>query len=429
MALAVAFGAAARSEPAMSSDGCELGAYRSSEGDIVAISTLTAGRTRYTLVDGRRGKLGDSDAIITCEGSRLQSRGRDGERWTKVALRLTPTQFISKGVTLKGLLIESAEAAAGGKPPLVVFAHGSENFGWLPGAQATPFLVAAQGVSAFIFDKHGTGSSGGTFHMNFRDLADDLVAASTEAKRVAAGRYGRLGLHGGSQGGWTAPLAVDRSGADFMIVSYGGVFSPAEEDSEQVLLELRAAGFGDDVLAKAREVTKATGKVVASEYRSGFEELARVKAAYGREPWFDRIVGEYSGGVLGATESELRARSNGSRIDWEHDSVTVLRENLHVPTLWVLAEQDRESPGRLTEDRLELLIREGKPISVALFPDTDHGMVEFTTAPDGTRRSTRVTDGYYRLLADWIRGEVKPPYGRARFWGRPVHSSSTASAN
>jgi hypothetical protein len=47
------------------------------------------------------------------------------------------------------------------------------------------------------------------------------------------------------------------------------------------------------------------------------------------------------------------------------------------------------------------------------FPNTDHGMYEFTQAADGTRTSTRVTDGYYRLLADWIKGETHPPYGAA----------------
>jgi dienelactone hydrolase len=299
-------------------------------------------------------------------------------------------------------------------------AHGSENFGWLPGTQATPFLVAAQGVSTFIFDKRGTGGSSGTFHMNFRDLAVDLVAASSEAKRLAQGRYSRFGLHGGSQGGWTVPLAAKQAGADFVVVSFGGVFSPEEEDSEQVLDELRSAGFGADVLAKAQEVTKATGEVVASQYQRGYEELARIKAQYGGEPWFRRMRGEYTGGVLSASEPDLRRRVNSDRIDWRHDSVAVIRENLTVPTLWILAAEDREAPGRLTEERLEMLIGEGKPITVAVFPDTDHGMVEFTTSGDGTRKVIRVTDGYHRLLADWMRGSSNPPYGRARFLGTPA---------
>ena len=56
---------------------------------------------------------------------------------------------------------------------------------------------------------------------------------------------------------------------------------------------------------------------------------------------------------------------------------------------------------------------EGRDVDVYLFPDTDHGMIEFTTEPDGTRRITRITDGYFRLLGDWIKGSLHGQYGRA----------------
>lgn len=35
------------------------------------------------------------------------------------------------------------------------------------------------------------------------------------------------------------------------------------------------------------------------------------------------------------------------------------------------------------------------------------------TAADGTRSVTRITDGYLKLLGDWIRGDVRGTYGRA----------------
>lgn len=44
-------------------------------------------------------------------------------------------------------------------------------------------------------------------------------------------------------------------------------------------------------------------------------------------------------------------------------------------------------------------------------------MMEFTTRPDGSRAITRMTDGYLRLLGDWIRRDLHPPYGR----GNPVN--------
>ena len=60
------------------------------------------------------------------------------------------------------------------------------------------------------------------------------------------------------------------------------------------------------------------------------------------------------------------------------------------------------------------LMRAGKPIDVYLFPDTDHGMVEFITNADGSRTVTRITEGYLRLVGDWIHGRVAGAYGRGQ---------------
>jgi hypothetical protein len=38
-------------------------------------------------------------------------------------------------------------------------------------------------------------------------------------------------------------------------------------------------------------------------------------------------------------------------------------------------------------------------------------MYEFVQKPDGSRKVTRITNDYFRLLADWIRQQDKPPYG------------------
>jgi hypothetical protein len=77
----------------------------------------------------------------------------------------------------------------------------------------------------------------------------------------------------------------------------------------------------------------------------------------------------------------------------------------------VLAGDDREAPGSVTRERLVALKHAGKPIDLYVFPHTDHGMYEFVQNPDGSRRVTRITEGYFRLLADWIRQQDAPPYG------------------
>jgi dienelactone hydrolase len=283
-------------------------------------------------------------------------------------------------------------------------------------ASAIPYLLAAQGLAVFAYDKRGTGHSEGFYTQNFELLADDAAAAGREARERAAGRFTRFGYAGFSQGGWVAPMAAQRGGADFVVVGFGLVLTPLEEDQEQVQSELREAGYGAPVLAAAREVTDATGAIMASGFRSGFDRLAALRRRYAPQPWFGRMRGEFTGEMLRNDEATLR-RIGKPLLDpldviWRHDGQAVLKQLPRTPVLWVIAGADREAPPDVTRERLLGLRRAGQPIDLFMFPDTDHGMLEFTESADGQRRFTRVTEGYYRLLGDWVHGRLAPPYGR-----------------
>jgi pimeloyl-ACP methyl ester carboxylesterase len=368
-------------------------------------------------MDGRWGFSWSNSPFAYCAAGKVYIKRLDGviEAGQHVPLRLTRTFFRSNGTMLAGLLIEPAEAQA--TRPLLIQVHGSNANGWINGRDEwshEAYLVAAHGISTFVFDKHGTGESAGQFHMNFHRLAADVMAASDEVRRMAAGRFGRLGLFGSSQGGWVAPLAASKARADFMIIASGGVFSPIEEDSEEVFQELREKGYGEDVMAKARILLAATHAIRGSNYLTGFEQLADAKRRFGDEPWFRVIDGEFTGSYLRADEAELRARrgQNPMDIPWDHDAVAVLR-TLSLPTLWIRSGRDRQSPPGLTEQRLARLQGEGKPIQVAVFPTADHAQMEFTEAADGRRSYTRFSEGYYPLIVDWVKGVLSPPYGNA----------------
>lgn len=329
-------------------------------------------------------------------------------------MRVTPTTFKSGDVLLAGELIEPVGVS---KPPLVVLVHGSESFGWLGGIVPIPYLLAADGLAVFIFDKRGTGLSGGEFNMNFRRLAEDVATAAHEAKLLAEGRYSSFGLMGFSQGGWVAPLAALEIEPDFVIVSYGLAVSPQEEDAEEVQAEMRAAGYGPEALSMAREVTDATGAVMVCGVERGWSRLEQVRQAYGKEPWFADIQGEYTGRILAASEAELRtAESTGSmnpfEIEYDFDIRPVLAK-ISAPLLWVVAGADRVAPPDLTLARLERLRREGQRIELAVFPGTDHGMLEFDELQDGSRVYGSITPGYFALLSDWARGCLADGYGAA----------------
>lgn len=405
------------SAPAAAQGRCDPGVYGAGDLERVALPVPLEGQPqRYVFLDGRRGAMGASDAIVACDAGSVRVKGAEGawQPWTRVALDETRTRFHSHGTDLAGTLIEPGPP--GEKRPLVILVHGSEKTAAL--ASAYPYLLAAQGIAVFAYDKRGTGSSQGFYTQHFDLLADDAVAAAVEARRLAAGRYSRFGFAGFSQGGWVGPLAAKRSGADFVAVGYGLMLTPLEEDQEQVQSELRRLGYHGRALAQAREVTDATAEIMASHFTRGFDALAALKRRLGAAPWLARIEGEFTGDVLRTDETTLRrigvALLDPVNVMWRYDNVALMR-SLDAPVLWVVAAEDREAPSDVTARRLLALRRSGKRIDLYRFPDTDHGMYEFVEAPGGARTYTRVTEGFFRLVGDWIRGRVARPYGRGQY--------------
>jgi hypothetical protein len=201
-----------------------------------------------------------------------------------------------------------------------------------------------------------------------------------------------------------------------VLVGYGMATDPLAEDRDQVMLDLRKAGYGDDVLAKAREVTDATASVVASRGARGWDQLAAVRAKYAGQPWWQAMQGEFTGMVAHHTRAEVEAMAPTVEVgtSWEYDPMPVLRQ-LSLPQLWILAGADSEAPPEETMRRLRTLVAEGRPVTAMVFPGTDHGIVEFETGADGKRSETRYAAGYLRMLVDWIRdGHLDhAPYGNA----------------
>lgn len=404
--------------------GCAVGAYGPGDGDFVIVTspaTLPPPAQRYLFRDGRRGSTTDADAQARCENGAVQVRGKDQRAipWPQLPMNEADTTFVSHTTQLQGRLIEPASASA--DAPLVVMVHGSER---APSTRSPyAYALAAQGLRVFAYDKRGTGESEGEYTQNFELLADDAAAALEHARTMAAGRFGRAGYYGGSQGGWVAPLAATRSKADFVAVGFGLVVSPIDEDREQMLSEARAAGLSADAVADIDRLSRATATLVSSHFSEGFQTLDALRNELRDKPWAKTLQGEYSGDMLRTSDADLRrvgrARFDNVELIWDYDAPAVLKR-LQVPLLWVLAGEDREAPIETSQRVLSTLVKAGRPIDVYVFPDTDHGMIEFTTQPDGSRKYTRITDGYLTLLGDWMKNDVHGSYGRGARLGAPA---------
>ena len=274
------------------------------------------------------------------------------------------------------------------KVPVVVLIHGAEPDSALTGYYLQHMLPAV-GVGAFVFDKRGTGVSGGQYTQDFDLLADDDAAAVGEARRLAGDRLARIGFQAGSEGGWTAPLAASRTPVDFVIVCFGLAVDVMDEDQESIELQMREKGYSQEVIAKALKVGRAAEDLFASDFKEGFPEFDAVRAKYGKEPWFKDVRGDFSWLILSHSDDELRAMAKD--FDWHtpiyYDGMQTLRAG-KTPQLWVVGGEDYDAPAAETSIRIKSLIADRLPFTLTYYPHAEHGMTLFETEADGTRDST-----------------------------------------
>jgi uncharacterized protein len=409
---------------------CRVGSYRLQDGRVIDIAPSTNSRLRWRMTNGTTGELTRAGDAWTStlgwtgrpDGHRIEFGGCkagtirfDADRGTRIPFDVTETRFASGGVSLAGRLVLPAGNA---RVPIAVLVHGAEHDSARE-SFALQRLFPSNGIGAFVYDKRGTGTSGGEYTQDYLMLANDAIAAMREARRLAGARAGRIGYQAGSQGGWVAPLAAKIEPVDFVVVGFGLAVSPLEEDRSAIVLDMTRHGYGAEVVAKAMEVADATAAVLLSDFRDGYDTLAAVQAKYGKESWFADVRGNVSSYLLGHPEAELRETGPTlvPGIPWQYDPMPVLR-NLRTPQLWVLGADDIDAPSAETARRLAGLAAHGAPITTAMFPYAEHGIYEYETATDGTRLSTRQPDGYFRMMRDFIRdGRLQPPYGTATLSG------------
>ena len=403
-------------------DAACVGTYRLHDGRDVDLALSGQTGYRWRTADGRSGKLepapdggwastlgwtgrpdGHRVELDGCADGRLSFDGSAGER---IAFDTIDTRFDVQGATLAGRLVLPP---GDGPVPVVVLVHGAERNS-ARDDYALQRLFPAAGIGAFVYDKRGTGASGGHYTHDYLVLATDAIAAAREARRLAGARAASIGYQAGSQGGWVAPLAARIEPVDFVVVSFGLAVSPLEEDRAAVVLDMERHGFGPDALAGAMEVVDATAEILRSGFRDGHDALARVRDRHGDAPWFRHVRGNATFFLLEKTEAELREVGPGlfPGIPLDYDPMPVLR-NLRVPQLWLLGGQDIDAPHEETERRLRQLAGEGMPIDVVVYPDAEHGMYEFELAPDGTRLSTQQPPGYFAAMRDFILGASARP--------------------
>lgn len=410
---------------------CHAGAYALSDGSKLVISPSDSPNLRYRFTDGRAGKLFPTGEHTYESGDGWSARepvmlwaefgpcgeGRlrfdDGARpltGRRIDLPTTALPFTHDDATLYGEIVMPTNGAPAA---VVVLQYGSGKDSAVT-YNYLQYLLPLYGIAVYVFDKRGTGRSTGDFTMEIPAMAAD-VAAAVEAVRARVGEL-PIGVMGESQGGWVVPLAATRVPVDFVVVSYGLAITMLEEDRQEVAQELKARGYGPEILARADEVQAAAARVIQSRFTEGMDELRRLKEKYGKEEWFRHLGGDFTGPMVSSDDADLAGIKAmfDFPYDLAYDPLPALRK-LDRPQLWVLAGRDTEAPHETTLEILRDLQKDGRPIDIALFPNADHGIIEL--AGSGDALAGRHSEGYFDLLAHWIRSrDLAGSFGDARLY-------------
>ncbi len=89
------------------------------------------------------------------------------------------------------------------------------------------------------------------------------------------------------------------------------------------------------------------------------------------------------------------------RLDWHYSSRDLLLESTSAMG-WILAETDTNAPNEQTLATLRSLTAQGKPVSLKVFPNADHGMVVFND-DNGEIAVVAYAPGYFQAEVEELR--------------------------
>lgn len=279
-----------------------------------------------------------SDTLAITAGTRRATARR-------IAYKHTDVTIPAAGAQLAGTITEPLGSGPHGG---IVIVHGAERgqrffYDFWVG------LYASLGLAVLTYDKRGNGSSTGSYPGEFPTdealaiYGDDAAAARDFLARWPGVDGKRVGYHGGSQGGWTVPLAMQRHpGGAFAILASG----PATTVDQTDLW----AGFSGGGASMPSEST-------------------------------DQML------------AAVRANHSG------YDPAPALRA-LSVPALWLLGTNDRTVP---TAVCVEILDAMHKPnFTIHMLP-TGHGLLVNPTGLEADdRRSPGLAPDLVPTVKDWI---------------------------
>jgi pimeloyl-ACP methyl ester carboxylesterase len=301
--------------------------------------------------------------------------------------------FQSGGVALTGTL---RLPLTKGRSPAIFLLQGSGD----ADREAESFYAdhfARHGIATLVYDKRGTGSSGGDYRdESFDDFAADALAGVHFLQSRKDINAKLVGLYGRSHGGIVAPLAASLSKDVAFIINVSGAgVPPYRQVTYQAETQMRRDGFSESEIAEAIaymnqkwEVARAGGE--------GWDRLQAATQSARNKRWLAR--------VQPATKLEDIVPS--WKLQMGYDPMPGL-EKVTCPVLAVFGEIDALTPvAETTANYRNGLGQAGnKDVTIKVFPSADHALLVWPK-PNDQAHWPVLAAGYLDAMTSWINKHV-----------------------
>jgi dienelactone hydrolase len=315
----------------------------------------------------------------------------------RVPLREVEVAFANGDVRLAGTLILPE---TGARHPAVVIAPGGTAAGSRDMGRHFAEFLAINGVAALVFDKRGTGRSGGDWlKAGFDDLAGDVLAGVKALRNRDDIDPHKIGLLGFSQGGWVVALAASKSADVAFIISQSGpAVTPLEQEQYRVEHWLVADGFPPEQVRAAMDLLRFRYECARRD--DAWERLAELQAQSRDQLWYP-----YVGDSSGRDDSFW----GFWRLIRDFEPAPVLAK-VRCPVLAMFGDKDTylpvEKSAAIWKSAPE---RAGnRDVTVTIFPGADHSLLEaWTGGLKEAPQKGRFVAGYFPTLRQWVLQRVR----------------------
>ena len=209
------------------------------------------------------------------------------------AFSIEQIQFPSGEISLSGMLYHPDSELT---QPLkyVVLVHGSGyQDRYSPYYISLGHQLASRGIGVLLYDKRGTGISGGDRDMDvatFDDLARDANAALTFLSKRNDLKSSKIGLLGTSQGGWISTKAASQSNlSEFLIFNVGPSVSLFDQDIHRIKYTMTADDWSHEAIDAALTYSESYFRYARTQKRRDWDQLKMEAKRITDEDWTDYV--------------------------------------------------------------------------------------------------------------------------------------------